>query len=343
MNNSLPGSDGTRLPNPALLMRLALAYRSSMVLFAATDLDIFTPLESGPQTAPELARATGAHQAPLVMLLQACVAEGLLIAEGDRFQNSPVASAYLVRGRTTYIGHGLKYAENLYPAWGQLADLVRTGRPVIPPDSILGDDKAKTRDFVLAMHERAKGMSAVLPHGADFTGRRRLLDVGGGPGTYSIALVSQTPGLTSTILDRPGVLEVTREIVESHGCSDRISLLPGDYLTSSFGSGFDAVLLSGMMHRETPQGCQLLLRKAFDAMTPGGMVVVSDVFFTDSRKTDPPFATLFAINMMLTSDEGSAHAKTEMADWMRMAGFTGVEVRDLPPPNPHSLVVGTKP
>ena len=343
MDNSLPGTDGTRLPNPGLLMRLALAYRSSMVLFAATDLDIFTHLERGPRTAAELAADTSTHHAPLAMLLQACVAEGLLAGDGDRFQNAPIASAYLVRDRTAYIGHGLKYAENLYPAWGDLTKLVRTGRPVIPPDSILGDDRAKTRDFVLAMHERAKGMSAVLPHGADFSGRRKLLDVGGGPGTYSIALVRQTPGLTSTILDRPGVLEVTREIVESNGCSDRISLLPGDYLTSPFGSGFDAVLLSGMMHRETPQGCQLLLRKAFEAMTPGGLAVVSDVFFNDARKADPPFATLFAINMMLTSDEGSAHAKTEMADWMRAAGFTAVEVRDLPPPNPHSLVLGTKP
>ena len=162
-------------------------------------------------------------------------------------------------------------------------------------------------------------------------------------GTYSMALVERVPGLHSTVLDLPGVLEVTRELVDQFGLSGRIDLRPGNYLTSDFGSGFDAVLLSGMMHRETESGCRLLLRKAFDALDPGGLIVVSDVFFEDDRKNSPPFAIYFAINMMLTSHEGSAHAKTEMARWMAEAGFRNVQIKELPPPNPHTLVVGEKP
>ncbi len=330
-----------RLPDPALLMRLALAYRSSTVLFAATELDVFTLLAAG-ASAADVAQARGANGEAVRLLLDACTAEGLLTREGERYHNTPMVDAYLVRGRPAYIAHGLKFAEDLAPAWTRLADLVRTGRPVMEPESVLGDDKEKTRAFVLAMHERARGMSAVLPHGVDFSGRRRLLDVGGGPGTYSIALLGQTPGLTSTILDRPGVLEVTREIVASHGCDDRIELRPGDYLTTPFGSGYDCVLLSGMMHRETPENCQHLLRKSCDAMGPGGLVVVSDVFFNDDRRDSPPFATYFALNMMLMSVDGTAHAKTGMARWLAECGFTRVEVRDLPPPNPHSLVIGVK-
>ena len=331
------------LPNPGPLMRLALAYRSSMVLFAAADLDVFTHLANGHNTVIALADQCGTQHEPLRLLLEACVAEGIVTTDGDTYRNTAVTDAFLVRGRQAYGGHGLKYAEDLYPAWGKLADLVRTGRPVMEPETILGIDKAKTRAFVLAMHERARGMGSVLPHGADFTGRKRLLDVGGGPGTYSIALIQQVAGLQSTILDLPGVLEITAEIVQEHGCSDRIELRPGDYLTSSFGSGFDAVLLSGMMHRETGEACRRLLRKSFDAMQPGGMVVVSDVFFDDDNKTGPPFAIHFALNMMLTSRDGSAHAKTEMVRWLQDTGFRQVELRDLPPPNPHSLVVGFKP
>lgn len=335
--------DAARLPNPALIMRLALAYRSSMVLFAAAELDVFTPLAESPLTAPELAARTGLEPEPLRLLLDACAAEGLLTRQGDLFANTPVVEAFLVRGRPAYIAHGLKFAEDLYPAWGRLADLVRTGAPTMEPESILGDDKEKTRAFVLAMHERARGMSAVLPHGADFSGRRRLLDVGGGPATYSIALVRQTPGLTSTVLDRPGVLEVTREIVDSHGCADQIQLMPGDYLTSDFGSGYDAVLLSGMMHRETAETCRMLLRKSYEALDPGGLIVVSDVFFENDDKNGPPFATYFALNMMMMCEDGSAHAMTEMAAWMTAAGFAQVETRPLPAPNPHTLVVGIKP
>jgi hypothetical protein len=141
----------------------------------------------------------------------------------------------------------------------------------------------------------------------------------------------------------PGVLEVSKEIVEQNGCADRVTLMPGNYLTSPFGSGYDAVLLSGMMHRENSNTCRLLLRKSFEALESGGMVVVSDVFFDDDRKNSPPFAIHFALNMMLTSDEGSAHAKTEMARWAAEAGFSQVEIRPLPPPNPHTLVLGLKP
>jgi ubiquinone/menaquinone biosynthesis C-methylase UbiE len=324
-------------------MRLAIAYRASMVLFAATDLDVFTALGEGALGVDQVARATGAKPGPLRLLLDACVSEGLLNRAGEQYANSPVADAFLVRGRPAFIGHGLKYAEDLYPVWEHLAALVRTGRPVMDPEMILGDDKEKTRAFVLAMHERARGMSAVLPHGVDFSGRRRLLDVGGGPGTYAMALCERVPGLTATVLDRPGVLEVTRELVNERGFQERVSLLPGDYLTSSFGTGFDAVLLSGMMHRETPANCQLLLRKSFAALDSGGLIVVSDVFFDTDRKDTPPFAISFALNMMLTSQDGSAHAKTEMAAWMAAAGFQNVDQRPLPPPNPHTLVVGLKP
>src|SRR5262249_43185292 len=146
----------------------------------------------------------------------------------------------------------------------------------------------------------------------------------------------------ATVLDVPGVLEVTRELIDASGYADRISLMPGDYLTTPFGTGYDAALLSGMMHRETPASCLLLLQKAYAALDPGGLVIVSDVFFDDERHATPPFTVYFALNMMLTSDHGSAHAKTEMADWMRTAGFRNVEVRDLPKPNPHTLIVGTK-
>lgn len=337
MKNAAP------LPNPALLMRVALAYRSSMALFAAAELDVFTPLSNGSMSAEEVARACGSQPEPTRLLLDACATEGLLARTGDRFENTPISDAYLVKGRPAYIAHGLKFAEDLYPAWGRLAETVRTGRPAMAQETVLGDDKAKTRAFVYAMHERARGISAVLPYNVDFSGRRRLLDVGGGPGTYSITLVRQTPGLTSTIVDLPGVLEVTREIITQHGAADRIELMSGDYRSVSFGSGYDAALLSGVMHRETPATCRLLLRKAFDAMVPGGMALVSDVFFDNDEKTSPPFAIYFALNMMLMAEHGSAHAKTEMSAWMKDAGFTRVEVRDLPPPNPHSLVIGIRP
>jgi SAM-dependent methyltransferase len=313
-----------------------------MVLFAASELDVFTNISLGHTTVDTLTAACGAQREPLRMLLEWCVADGTLTSDGTRYQNTPATQAYLVRGQPAYAANGLKYAQDLYPAWGELTSLMRTGRPAIDPESILGDDTAKTRAFIFAMHERARGLGSILPAMVDFNGRRRLLDVGGGPGTYSIALVQKTAGLRASVLDLPGVLEITKEIVESNGCSDRIDLLPGSYLTTPFGSGYDAALMSGMMHREHEAECRLLLEKAFGALEPGGLLVVSDVFFEDDRKNTPPFALSFALNMMLTSNHGSAHAKTEMSRWMIDAGFHDIDIRPLPPPNPHTLIIGRK-
>lgn len=324
-------------------MQVALAHRSSAVLFAASELDVFSKLSAGPKTAAEVAAACNAKPEPTRFVLDACVTVGMIERDGDKYKNSETSEFFLVRGKGAFIGDGLKYAEDLYPAWGHVADLMRTGAPQLPPETILGDDPEKTRAFVLAMHERAKGIGAVLPHGADLTGRKHLLDIGGGPGTYSVGLVRQTPGLRSTVLDRPGVLAVTKELVAEQGFSDRVSLRPADYLKDDFGSGYDVALLSGMMHRETPEACQLLLRKAFAALDPGGLVMVSDVFFEDDAKTKPPFATFFALNMMLTAEHGTCHASPEMAAWMKAAGFVNVEIKPLPPPNPHTLLFGAKP
>lgn len=325
-------------------MQVATAHRASVALFTAAELDVFSALAQGAVTAADVARDTGVpHVEPLRLVLEMCVQSGLLQrvdGRDDAYANSPTTETFLVRGRPSYIGAGLQYAADLYPAWGRLTDLVRTGRAPLAPETILGDDPEKTRHFVHAMHQRAQGIGTVLPAVVNLEGCRRLLDVGGGPGTYSMRLIAATPGLRSTILDLPGVLAVTREIVDSEGYADRVDLRPGNYLTSDFGTGYDAVLLSGMMHRETAADCQLLLRKAAAALNPGGRIVVSDVFFEDDRKVSPPFAVQFALHMMLTSDHGSAHAKTEMAEWMRGAGCVEVDVRPLPPPNPHTVLLG---
>ena len=330
-------------PNPGLIYQLALAYRSSAAFFTASDLDVFTHIGDGALTAADIAHRTGAAPEPLRMVLETCADLGLLTRDGEKFRNTPTTTVFLLKGRPAYLGDSLKYARDLYPAWGALTELVKSGKPTMPPETILGDDKAKTRAFVMAMHERAKGIGSVLPHNVSLAGRKRLIDIGGGPGTYSVALCRQTPGLTATVLDRPGVLEVTRELIDASGFADRITLLPGDYLKTPFGTGYDCALLSGMMHRETPDDVNLLLKKTFDALEPGGQVMVSDVFFDDDRKNTPPFTTSFALNMMLTSNHGSAHAKTEMKRWMEANGFRSIAINDMPKPNPHTLILGSKP
>jgi hypothetical protein len=315
-----------------------------MVLIAANRLGVFTQLNDRQLSASDVAAECHADPRMMEMLLNACVAERLLIKENGHYRNSATAGMFLVRGRPAFLGDALKYTEDLYPVWGQLEQAIRTSRPPLPAEDYLGSDVEKTRNFVYGMHNRALGIASAVVAGLDLQGRRRMLDVGGGPGTYSILLVRKTPGLRSTVFDLPPVAQIAKEIIASCNCSDRIDVAPGDYLLDSFAEGNDVVLMSGMMHREVEEKCRLLLTKAGSSLVAGGMVIVTDVMFDDVAKTSPPLAALFALNMMLTSEQGSTHSRPEMLQWMADAGFTNLKSVILPPPMSHvALLTAQRP
>lgn len=313
-----------------------------MALLSANRLGVFSALSDGPMTAEGVAETCGAHPRTTAMLLNACVAQGLLESHDGRYENTALAATFLVEGSPAFLGNALRYSEDLYPVWGNLSEAVRTNAPAMRSETILGDDPEKTRNFVYAMHDRASGIARSLTACLDLSGRTQLLDVGGGPGTYSMLLAEKTPGLQATVLDLPEVVAIAEEIIADFGFSERVTVAPGSYLDTDFAPGNDVVLMSGMLHRETPDTCRMLLSKAFDALVPGGLVVTADVFFDNETKDSPPFATLFALNMMLTSDHGSAHAVPEMSRWMAEAGFSQVDVKPLPPPMPHTILTAVK-
>jgi cyclopropane fatty-acyl-phospholipid synthase-like methyltransferase len=237
------------------------------------------------------------------------------------------------------MGHAMRYSDQLYATWGHLEDSLRSGKPALPAESYLGDDVERTRTFVYAMHGRAMGIARALVEVLDLGGRKAMLDVGGGPGTYSILLTERHPGLRSEVLELPGVAAVAREIVAAAGASERVSLRDGDYHSSDFGDGHDVVLMSGMFHRESEASCRRLIEKARACLAPGGQLIVSDVF-SDAGGCSPPFATLFGLNMALTAPDGTVHADADVAGWMREAGFSDIKVQALPPPMPHRVVTG---
>lgn len=331
-------------PDPSILTELATGYWASMVLFAANRLGIFSNLGDSRKSAQEIAQACGVDTRAMEMLLNACVAKRLLVKEAGVFRNSATAKLFLVRGSRAFLGDALKYTEDLYPVWAKLEESIRTHKSVLPAEVYTGDDVEKTRNFVLAMHNRALGIAMGVVANLNLEGRRQMLDVGGGPGTYSILLAQKTPGLRASVFDLPGVVAIAKDIIAGYNLSDRVGVLAGDYLKDTFASGNDVVLMSGMMHRELEVNCRLLLSKAFDSLVSGGVIVVSDLMFDDESKTSPALSALFALNMMLTSESGSAHAITSMVKWMADAGFKELKSECLPPPMSHlALLQGTKP
>jgi predicted O-methyltransferase YrrM len=332
---------GAPAPDPSSIVRLSTAYWESQALLTANRLRLFDALADGDRSADEVAAALQLDPRSTTLLLRAVAGLGFVEQLNGRFRNTPVAATFLVSRSPAFMGNVIRYSDQLYGAWGQLEGAVRSGRPALPAETYLGDDPVRTRAFVMAMHERALGIARVLVHVLDLTGRRSMLDVGGGPGTYSVLLTERFPGLRAEVLELPGVAAVARELVAAAGAGERVVLRDGDYHSSDFGTGKDVVLMSGMFHRETAATCRGLIARAAACLEPGGLLVVSDVF-TDEGGARPPFAALFGLNMMLTAPDGGVHADADVVQWMAEHGLRDMRTVPLPPPMPHRVVMGTK-
>ena len=332
--------------SPASIMATANAFYSSSVLFAASDAGLFSALDDAPEGLDAAAVAVACDLDPRAcrLLVDAAVASGLLQrTPAGRYHNTPETAAYLVEGKPGSLCEAIRYNRDVYDAWGRLPTFLSSGAPVEPPSLHLGDDVARTRTFVHSMHGRALGIgTAVIPQ-LDLSGCRRLLDAGGGPGTYSVLAAQANPELElCTVLDLPEVVSVAEELIAAAGMSERVHTMAGSYHEIDFPADQDVVQFFGCLHQESPEAIQTLFAKAFAALRPGGRIYVMDLM-TDATRTSPPFSALFALNMALTTEHGWVFSDEDMHQWLGAAGFTAVDVNPLPPPMPHWLAVAFKP
>ena len=327
--------------DPGRIMELATAYWASRCLLVANRVGVFRALADGPRPADAVAVALGLAPQPTRLFLKACVGLGLLEEDARGFRNGPASQRFLVPGSDAFLGDALRYADDMWDGWSGLPGVLAGGPPAVAPETYTGGDDARTRNFVYGMHGRALGVGRALVSLVNLRGRRKLLDVGGGPGTYSALFTAASPSLRATVMDLPEVVTLAGEIVASMGAAGRVDTLPGDYHATPFPAGNDVVLMSGIFHRETPATCRALVRRAWEALVPGGLLVVGDVF-ADAGGAAPAFAALFGINMMLSAPDGGVHADADVASWMTEAGFSAVERRPFPPPMPHRVVLGTR-
>jgi hypothetical protein len=191
------------------------------------------------------------------------------------------------------------------------------------------------------MHARALGVARGVVGAIELQPGARLLDLGGGPGTYSILLAQKVPDLRAVVFDLPPVIAIAREIIASSGLGDRVTVQPGNFLADPYPPGNDAALLSGILHREPEGTCREIIARAAATLPGGGRIVVSDVMLDDDR-VSPPFATLFGVHMLVSSERGGVHSTSDHRRWLEDAGFGDVLIRPLPPPGVHTVVSATK-
>ncbi len=343
-----PGSQPHDTPSPVPLMQLSTAFWAFKTLAAAHELDLFTRLSGARGTTPEeLSRALGIAGRPAEMLLTACAALGLLEKRDGRYLNTPLAEAFLVRGTPYYFGGFVQMADKrLYPGWGRLTDAIRTNRPTTwNPDEqkslFEGEDPAMLALFWEAMHSLSTFTARALGEAIDFTGFRRLLDVGGGSGAYDIELCRRYPHLGATVYDLPFVTKIAADKIARAGLADRIATVGGDFFAdAAFPAGHDAILLSMILHDWSETKNRAIVRKAHAALPRGGAVIVSELLVND-EKTGPASAALMSLNMLIET-EGRNYTPAEYGAWLAEAGFRDVRTVWFEAAGANGAIVGYK-
>ncbi|GAB2620591.1 methyltransferase [Streptomyces capparidis] len=335
--------------SPLPLMRMATAFWSFRALVSAHELGLFDRLSAtGGATAPELAREWGTDMRPTQILLTACTALELLVKDGDRYRNSEMAETYLVPDKPYYFGGWLMMSEKLiHPASLKLLDAVRTNSPVMTADderqSPFADPDERTRTLVWdGMHALSSFTARALSQVADFSGVRRLLDVGGGSGAYGIELCRRHPGLRTTVYDIAPACAVAQKKAAEAGLTERIDVHTGDFFRDAeLPRGHDAVLLSLVLHSWAEEQDLEILRKCHRALPSGGRVFISELLL-DDELTGPIQPALMSLNM-LTHTRGRSYSGAEYTRWLTGTGFTDVRVLPMKALGANGVVTAVKP
>lgn len=327
----------TPLVSAADIQAAARAFQGSRALLTAVELELFRHVGAAPRSAAEIARRAGCDQRAVDRLLRVLTVMGLAHVEADGFTAAEPARRFLDPRSPEYLG-GLEHLAQIWPNWSRLTDAVRTGRTEATPLEEMDEDHF--RPFIQAMHHRALNQAMDVARLLDLKPVTRLLDVGGGSGVFSMAMVEDNPLMEAVVMDLPAVTPITEEYVAQAGLSDRIATRPGDFRTEELGEGFDMILLSAIAHMNDPEGNRELLAKCFRALNPGGEVVVKD-FIMDENRLEPAFGATFALNMLVNTEAGDAYTESEIRGWMEAEGFLDPRRMDLP--GPASLMAARKP
>lgn len=326
--------------DPMTVMRMASAYWQSSVLHTANRLDVFNRLDGKSKDLETLAKESESDVRCLGTLLTACVSMGYLDRDGDVFSNSLLSQTFLVNSSKFYQGGIVYMFENWYEAWGKLYTTVKEGKPAVQMHHDYSVEENK--NYMMGMHNRALSQSGVLMDMVDLSGKKQLMDVGCGPGTFSVMFCKKHPQLKAIIMDLEQTLVVAKEIIDMYQIADRVIPRVGNYNDEELGSGNDAMLLSSMTNQESPENIKQLLAKCYNSMVSGGIIMIQEQLLHADKK-GPQLAALIGVNQIVNTAGGTSYSTTEMETVLSNIGFTNILSRQMSPPSPFILLTAEKP
>ncbi|MDP2280003.1 MAG: methyltransferase [Nitrospirota bacterium] len=297
------------------LRKLWGGFWASRVLLTANNYRIFDCLIK-PQSANAIAKKLKTNLRATEILLDAITGIGLLKKNRGKYSNAPISAKFLVSGSAYYHGDILRHADSLWQNWSELDKAIKTGKPI---------RKAHDHEaFIMGMHNIAslKVKSVIKAIGAG--GVKTALDLGGGPGTYSIEMAKK--GIDVTLFDRPETVKIARRVINSKFKiqNSKINFIQGDFIHDNIGRGYDLIFASQILHALSEKDNLYLLKKCKRALNKRGRVVIQEFHLLKDR-AHPPQGALFSVNMLVNTDGGRSYSADEMKSWLSKTGFKNIE------------------
>ncbi|MCB2225316.1 MAG: methyltransferase domain-containing protein [Desulfarculaceae bacterium] len=324
-------------------MRLASGYWPTAALHAGVQTGLLPELSRGPATAEELAARLGLDADATQRLAGSLAALGVLSAEGDTFRLHPDLVPFLDPDGPRSLVNYAHHMADMMATWAQLADCVRTGKPVEREELPDSKESPGRTHFYLAMRDIARGQAPGLAERLGLKAGQSLLDLGGGPGVYAHTFAEETPGLQAAVFDLPGARQAFDEEASRHPHGGEVGFITGDYRQDPLGGPYDVIWISQVLHGDGYDNCQALIDKAAAALKSGGVLWVQE-FYVGPEGPKHPWPALFSLNMLLNTPEGRSYTVAEVCGFMEQAGLIACEYAGpTKEGSPAALVKGIKP
>ena len=299
-----------------------VAYRLPRVIVSALELDLFTAIGTRTWSVKDLAKSLSVNERGLDVLCRNLAACGLLKKRGPSYRNTVFAATELNRSHPRCRGAYLDLLKDQWTDWSRLTDTVRSGLPV---DHGRPEEPDYRERFTWAMHHRSVDVAARVAAQVSLRGAKSLLDLGGGPGTYALAFLKKNPTLRATVCDRPAALDVAKEVAAKEKAGKRLSYLAVDFMKDHLPDHYDVIWYSNVLHIYSAEENRLLFARLRQALNPGGRLIIQDAFLHDKEGLHPAEASLFAVTMLLFTEQGNTYTIHETASWLSQAGYTAVK------------------
>lgn len=332
-------------PTPDRILQLGTGFFAARTVLSAAELGLFTELAQGPLDAEQLRRRLGLHPRGALDFFDALVSLRLLERADGQYRNAPEAELFLDRNKPTYVGGILEMcAHRLFAAWDSLTESLRTGEPPVKikrgADAFaeLYRTPEQLESFLKGMTGISLGTAKVIAQKFPWDDYLSFADVGAAQGAVPVQVALAHPHLQGIGYDLPIVQPVFDKYIRAQGVADRVKFVPGNFFKDSLPT-VDVIIMGHILHDWDMEQKQELIRKAYDALRPGGALLVYEALIDDDRRENA-FGLLMSLNMLIETKGGFDYTGADCQKWLRAAGFQQTRVEHLV--GPDSMVIGIK-